>query len=98
MSSTMTQDWSVDLTALCERLAERLGAEGYAHPLAAAVALAVRGRQGVDADTFADELGIAPDELRRVESGLVPLHDFPGALLLLADHTAGLDLDRLTAA
>ena len=96
MSDTTTDDWSADLTALCERLAERLRTEGYPHPVAAAVALAVRGRQGVDAATFAVELGIPADALQRVESGLVPLRDFPGALLLLADHTDGLDLDRLT--
>ena len=98
MTATMTDDWAADLTALCERLAERLRTEGYHHPLAAAVALAVRGRQGVDADTFAVELGIGAEDLQRVESGLVPLREFPGALLLLADHTDGLDLDRLTAA
>jgi hypothetical protein len=87
--------WTTDLTRLCERLAERLAAEGARYPEAGAVALAVRGRAGVDRPTFADDLGLDPDELRRVERGEVPFDEFPAAIRQRAHREPRLDLRRL---
>jgi hypothetical protein len=69
-----------DLTALCVRLAERLRSKGAAHPVAAAVALAARGAQGVDVEEFAAAAGCAADLLRAVEAGNVAFVDLPDEL------------------
>ena len=97
--STMTRSdaWDTDQTLLCERLAERLRHRGSAHPVAAAVALAVRGAQGLDPATFAARTGLDPDELRRIDDGQVPLDQLPPSILLAARHAVGLDLDHLAA-
>jgi hypothetical protein len=97
--STMTRSdaWDTDQTLLCERLAERLRNRGSAHPVAAAVALAVRGAQGLDQRTFADRSGLDLDELRRIDDGQVALEDLPAPILLAARHAVGLDLDHLAS-
>lgn len=87
--------WSIDLTALCERLARRLRSGGAAHPEAAAVALAVRGVFGVDRPTFAERLGIPDGELAIVESGWRRWDEVPHALVDEARSHPGIDLDRL---
>jgi len=92
---TPTGAWSTDLTRLCERLAERLAADGARYPVDAAVALAVRGRAGVDRRSFADDLGLDPDELGRMERGEVPFERFPPAIRLRAQAEPRLDLGRL---
>ena len=83
------------MTLLCERLSRRLAAEGARHPTAAAVALAVRGLQGADPATFANELGISPDQLARAESGNVAFDQLPPAILQRANAEPQLDLERL---
>ena len=87
--------WVTDLTGLCERLAQRLAEAGAEHPSAGAVALAVRGTEGVDRPTFADWLGISHDELDRAEHGDVPFQQLPEPIRLRAQQEARLDLLRL---
>lgn len=97
MSTTMmrSEGWATDVTRLCERLAERLAAEGAPFPVAGAVALAVRGEAGVDRVTFADELGIDPQELEHIEGGTVPFDQLPEVIRLMAATNSRLDLDHL---
>jgi hypothetical protein len=87
-----------DLTILCERVSRRLAAEEARYPAAAAVALAVRGLHGVDPTTFADQFGIDPDHLARVESGAVSFDQLPPVILRLASAEPRLDVDRLRVA
>jgi len=95
--TTMTPDhvWDTDQTLLCERLAERLRDRGFAHPVAAAVALAVRGNLGCDQPAFAARLGLAVDVVEAIDGGAVALADLPPAVLLRARHALHLDLDHL---
>ena len=76
--------WSVDRTKLCERLAERLRAEGARHPGDAAVALAVRGARREDRQHFALRLGVAEQLVADVECGRVPASAWPATLVALA--------------
>ncbi|MDZ7731838.1 MAG: hypothetical protein U5R31_00855 [Acidimicrobiia bacterium] len=87
--------WRTDVTRFCERLAAGLEPERCAHPVAAAVALAVRGRRGVTADQFADQLGLDVAEIAAVEAGRVPLDELPVPLHEAAIATVGLDLAEL---
>jgi hypothetical protein len=73
--------WSTDLTKLCERLAERLRAEGARHPEPAAVALAVRGASGEDRHDFATRLRLTDEELADIEHGEVSLELWPISLI-----------------
>jgi hypothetical protein len=73
--------WSTDLTKLCERLAERLRAEGAPHPEPAAVALAVRGASGEDRHDFAIRLCLTDEALAHIERGEVSLDGWPLALI-----------------
>lgn len=84
-----------DLTALCERLAERLAAHGAAHPMSAAVALAVRGLEGVGPDAFARQLRVGVDDLARIEAGDVQFEALPAPIRRRAEVDPRLDLDRL---
>lgn len=95
MTTMARSPWSTDLTALCERLARRLDAEGAPHPLVAAVALAVRGHLGLDPSAAADHLGVDAAELAAVEAGEVAWADVPPAVRHAAQVTPGLDLPRL---
>jgi hypothetical protein len=72
--------FEVDVVAFVERLAERLRQDGVAHPVAAAVALAARGRRRSDPDAFAGELGIEPGLVRRAEAGEVAFAELPDEL------------------
>jgi hypothetical protein len=78
-----------DLTRLVERLAARLADEGARHPVAAAVAIACRGRSGLDRAPFAASIGIDTDIVTACERGDVAFADLPAPLV--ADHE-GLDL------
>ncbi len=94
--NTMTESsWSTDLTRLCERLAERLHAEGAEHPVEAAVALTARGHRGVGPDEFCEQIGVEPGALQAVEAGGVAWASFPPALELAIRDTPGIDLPRL---
>jgi len=74
-----------DLTPLCQRLAMRYAAEGRAHPLVAAVAVAVRGRAGLGPDAFAAELGVALSMVEAAERGELPAEHLPSPYLDHAD-------------
>jgi hypothetical protein len=89
--------WPTDVTRFCQRLAERLAADHYEHPHAAALALAVRGRRGVTSDVMAGDLGIPLDLLEGVEAGQVPFDDLPAELVDAASALDGLELGRLLA-
>ncbi len=95
--TTMATDrvWDTDQTLLCERLAERLHHQGVAHPVAAAVALAVRGDLGCDRRGFAARLGLDPAVVEAADAGQVALADLPAPIVLAARHAIHLDLDRL---
>lgn len=75
---------SPDPARLRERLARQLRLEGYAHPEAAAVALAARGSTGLAAGPFAREHGLDPDLVERAERGQVPLEQLPSCVVALA--------------
>ena len=87
--------WSSDLNLLCERLAQRLAADGAVHADAAALCIAVRGLRTTSARDFAAEVGVTPAELSRVETGEVPWAELPPAILDLAEAEPRLDLSRL---
>lgn len=82
-----------DLTRLVERLAARLRADGVRHPVAAALALACRGRTGLDIAPFAASVGLDPDVVAACEAGEVAFGELPAALV--AEHD---DLDLLALA
>jgi hypothetical protein len=73
-------DVDVDMTILCERLAERLRSKGVTHPVTAAVALVARGHRGLDVEPFADAIGVDAHELCQVEAGSVAFVDLPDEL------------------
>ena len=64
-----------DMMALIERLARRYAALGYRHPRVAAVAVVMRGVNGVDQQAWAAHLGVDPAEIDASESGLVAMAD-----------------------
>jgi hypothetical protein len=70
-----------DPNIFCERLAERLHAQGVAHPVAAAVALTARGLGAKDVDQLAAEIGVPTSPLRDIEAGTVAFVDLPDELL-----------------
>ena len=77
MAESNHEDFGLEMTIVCARLAERLRSRGVSHPVAAAVALVARGHRGVDVEPFATSLGVDPEQLRRVEGGSVPFADLP---------------------
>jgi len=54
---------------IAERLVERLRVAGVSWPEVAGAVLAARGRSGLDAAGFADELGVGLDAVERAEAG-----------------------------
>jgi len=95
MTAMTRSPWSTDLTALCERLARRLHADGAIHPETAAVALAVRGNDGLDRAEAAERLGISDEHLAAIEAGAVAWHELPRPLVDEACCLPRLDLPRL---
>lgn len=92
--------WSTDVTRFCGRLADRMAADDCRFPVVAAVALAVRGRDGLDRQAFATSLGIDVEQLEQAEGGMLPLEELPRALVERARETLDLDwgdLRRITA-
>lgn len=69
-----------DVSVLCLRIARKLEADGYHHPVEAAVALTVRGRQGLTQATLADRLDVDADVLGRAEAGELGVADWPASL------------------
>lgn len=98
MADAAAPRWPTDVTLFCLRLAGRLAAEGYEHPLAAALALAVRGRHGVTTEAMAVELGLDPSRLAAIEAGEVAVDDLPPALVRAIDAVDGLERARLRPA
>jgi len=88
---------SGDMNLLCERLADRLAADGAPHPGAAALSIAVRGLRGCDRHAFAAELGLTPNELSDIEHGDVAWAQLPAEILRLAVSDGRIDLARLQA-
>jgi hypothetical protein len=89
--------WSTDTTLLCERLAQRLRRQGYLHPLAAAVVLAVRGQHGLSTDQFARHLGLPPSAVADAEAGQVAFDALAAPVLAAAVFVPRLDLEHLRA-
>lgn len=87
--------FEVDVVAFVERLAERLRQDGVAHPVAAAVALAARGRLRSDPEAFAGAVGLDPALLVRVEAGEVPFGELPDELTHWLDPVQLLQLAEL---
>lgn len=81
MMGVMTgSGFEVDVVAFVERLAERLRQDGALHPVAAAVALAARGRGRVEQGAFADAVGVDRRLLERAEAGEIAFADLPDEL------------------
>jgi len=72
--------YQTDVTTLTERIAVQLAAEGLQHPVAAAVAIALRGASGLAPVGFAAEVGLTEAELQNIEAGQVSLPDLPASL------------------
>lgn len=81
-------------TLLIQRLAEHLADDGAPHPVTGALALAVRGRSGVDRAAFAREVALSIETLTLVESGQLPLDDLPPVISERIP-LLGVDLDAL---
>ncbi len=69
-----------DVSMLCLRIARRLEEDGYHHPVEAAVALTVRGRQGLSTAALADALDIDAELLTAAERGELRVGEWPSAL------------------
>jgi len=77
-----------DLSVVCLRLARHLEDAGCRRPVEAAVALTVRGRQGLRADQLADVLGLDLDDVLAAERGDLLVRDWPEPLWdLVEDET-----------
>jgi len=86
---------SDDVMALCVRLARRLREQGAPYPVAAALALAVRGRRAQHPVDFARAVGIDSVLLARIEAGEVAIGDWPDALVGAARGTPGFPCEVL---
>ena len=71
---------AVGPTRLVVRMADLLAAHGAPHPMAGALASAVRGRQQLDRYAYARELGLDLDAVDAAESGRTPLGKLPAAI------------------
>lgn len=83
------------MTGLCRRLAERHAQAGLAHPMAAAVAQAGRGRHGLTIEQYAELLDVPLAELRQVEAGEIPLPNLPAPLVADLLASGRIHLQRL---
>ena len=70
----------IDLTGLCERLAQRNAEAGIANPVAAAVSTTARGTQSMTVDEFADAHGYTSGFIRSCEQGDLPFSELPDAV------------------
>jgi hypothetical protein len=82
MSST---PFEPDVSVLCLRIARKLEDDGYTHPVEAAVALTVRGRQGLTAAALAAALDIDADLVAQAEHGDLRVSDWPPPLWELVE-------------
>ncbi len=84
-----------DATAMVERMAVQARTAGLEHPVAAAVALAIRVSSLSGPETFAERIGLPMARLVEAESGAVRFGELPAAY----DRScAALDLDLLSLA
>ena len=83
-------------TRLVLRMADVLAAGGAAYPMAGALATAVRGRQQLDRDAFAAQLGVRVDEVEAAEAGRTPLRQLPAPIAERIPWL-GVDLSALAA-
>lgn len=72
--------WPAPLDHLRARVTQWLELDGAGHADVAARLLEVRGRTGLDTDTFARRLGVSPELLSRAERGQVAPTQLPGKL------------------
>jgi hypothetical protein len=82
MSST---PFEPDVSVLCLRIARKLEDDGYTHPVEAAVALTVRGRQGLTIAALADALAVDGDLIAQAEHGELRVSDWPQPLWELVE-------------
>jgi hypothetical protein len=80
-----TTPFEPDVSVLCLRMARKLEDDGYRHPVEAAVALTVRGRQGLTAPALADRLGIDAARLVQAETGELRVAEWPPELWELVE-------------
>lgn len=70
----------IDPTVVIERMARRLRAEGAAHPVAGAVALAARGHARMDAGEYAEAVGLPVEVVGSAESGDISFGQLPATV------------------
>ena len=80
-----TTPFEPDVSVLCLRIARKLEDDGYRHPVEAAVALTVRGRQGLTTPAMAAQLGIDEAQLAEAETGELRVADWPPELWELVE-------------
>lgn len=85
----------LDPTNVIERLASGLRSVSAAHPVAGAVALAVRGHARLDRREFAARVGQSVEHVRSAEDGEIAFCDLPRHV---GDTAAALGLDLLALA
>lgn len=88
--------YRTNVPALTRRLALRFVEQEFDHPVAAAVAVTLRGLAAVELTAFARMTGVKAAELRLIESGDVDFAHLPEALTSRMVE-ADLDLDSLGA-
>lgn len=90
--AAMTHPYRTDVQALSERLASRFAEQGFEHPVAASIAVTLRGLTGLGLTDFAKRLELAEPELALIEAGEVTFAELPSVLTdRMAD--AGLSVD-----
>jgi hypothetical protein len=98
MGAVTGSRFEADVVAFVERLAERLQAGGAAHPVAAAVALAARGRTTLDRAGYAGLVGLSVATVEAMEEGRVAFGDLPDVLVDWLEPTQLLQLAELVEA
>jgi hypothetical protein len=70
----------IDPTVVIERMARRLRSEGATHPVAGALATAVRGHARMAQADFAAATGVPVEILRSAETGATAFGELPAAI------------------
>ena len=69
--------WPSDITALCERIANRKARDGARHPVAAALAYCARAHSRMSPTAFAGTVGLHQADVEALEAGDVAWEDIP---------------------